>query len=167
MSFIDAYLEYRSKNGEKLDQDSYLIRDQFDVTDIEQIRNKSKCITTGTLKVMLNLLLRKAGIRTVDDVNPHKRKEVARAHGFRKFFTKQLIDSKLDLVHVELLHGHDIGLPGKYYRPIKQDMFIQFEKAIDNLTINEENHLRRKVQILQIEKTRLDRIEEKICISGF
>ena len=55
-SFIDAYKEYRTKNGEKLGPDSYLIRDQFDVTDIDQIRNKTRGIQTGTLKVMLNLV---------------------------------------------------------------------------------------------------------------
>jgi site-specific recombinase XerD len=77
-SFIDAYLEYRTKQGEKLMQDSYLIRDQFDLTDIEQIRNKSKGIQTGTLKVMLNLLLVKAGVREVNHTG-HKRHEVARA----------------------------------------------------------------------------------------
>lgn len=41
-SFIDAYLEHRTQNGEKLNPDSYLIRDQFDITDLEQIRNKSR-----------------------------------------------------------------------------------------------------------------------------
>jgi site-specific recombinase XerD len=40
-SFIDSYLQYREKNGEKLGPDSFLIRDQFDITDIEQIRNRS------------------------------------------------------------------------------------------------------------------------------
>ncbi|MGB8766818.1 MAG: tyrosine-type recombinase/integrase, partial [Nitrososphaeraceae archaeon] len=92
-SFIDAYLEYRTQNGEKLDQNSYLIRDQFDITDIEQIRNESRGIQTGTLKVMLNTLLLKAGIRTVDRITPHKRKEVARAHGMRKFFSTMMIKS--------------------------------------------------------------------------
>ena len=29
-SFIDSYLEYRTRNGEKLNPNSYLIRDQFD-----------------------------------------------------------------------------------------------------------------------------------------
>jgi integrase len=33
-SFIDAYLQFRTQNGEKLNADSYLIRDQFDITDI-------------------------------------------------------------------------------------------------------------------------------------
>lgn len=34
--------------------------------------------------------------------------------------------------------------------------------TIDNLTINEENRLRKKVEILHVEKSRLDRIEEKM-----
>jgi site-specific recombinase XerD len=75
-SFIDSYLQYRTQNGEKLGPDSYLIRDQFDITDLDQIRNKSKGITTGTLKVLLNLLLVKAGVRQVNHTS-HKRKEVA------------------------------------------------------------------------------------------
>jgi len=93
-SFIDSYLEYRTKNGEKLTQDSYLIRKQFNINDLNQIRNKSRGISTGTLKIMLHTLLIKAGLRTVDHINPHKRKEVARAHGFRKFFTTQLVTLK-------------------------------------------------------------------------
>lgn len=49
-SFIDAYLHYRESNGEKLGPDSFLIRDQFDINDIEQIRNKSRGVTIQTLK---------------------------------------------------------------------------------------------------------------------
>lgn len=43
-SYIDAYLDFRTKNGENLNKDSYIIRDQFDIMDLEQIRNKSKGI---------------------------------------------------------------------------------------------------------------------------
>lgn len=53
-NFIDTYLQYRAKQGEKLTENSYLIRDQFNINDLEQIRNKSRCIQTGTLKVMLS-----------------------------------------------------------------------------------------------------------------
>jgi hypothetical protein len=38
-------------------------------------------------------------------------------------------------------------------------MFTKYEKALNSLTINEENRLRRKVEIMTIEKSRLDRIE--------
>jgi site-specific recombinase XerD len=55
--FIDAYLEYRTQNGEKLHKDSYLIRDQFDITDIDQVRNKSKGIALNTMKVIVHNVL--------------------------------------------------------------------------------------------------------------
>jgi hypothetical protein len=41
-------------------------------------------------------------------------------------------------------------------------MLEEYQKGEDNLTINEENRLRKKVEILTIEKSRLDRIEEKM-----
>jgi hypothetical protein len=41
-------------------------------------------------------------------------------------------------------------------------MFVEYEKAEDNLTIDPANRLRRKIETLTIEKSRLDRIEEKM-----
>ena len=37
-SVIKSYLEYRTKSGKLLDEESYLIREQFDINDFEQIR---------------------------------------------------------------------------------------------------------------------------------
>jgi len=161
-SFIDSYLEYRTKNGEKLTQDSYLIREQFNINDLNQIRNKSRGISTGTLKIMLHTLLIKAGLRTVDHINPHKRKEVARAHGFRKFFTTQLVNSKVNPEIREMLLGHKIGLASCYYRPTQEEMFTEFQKAIDNLTIDPANRLLKQVKVLEIEKSRLDNLERSL-----
>lgn len=86
-SFIDAYLQYRVQNGEKLHKDSFLIRDQFDITDIEQICNKSKGIALNTIKVIVHTILIKSGVRTVDHSIKYNRKEVPKSHGFSKFFT--------------------------------------------------------------------------------
>ena len=41
-SYIDSYLEYRTRSGEKLTKDSFLIREQFDVNDIEQVRKQGR-----------------------------------------------------------------------------------------------------------------------------
>jgi integrase len=157
-SFIDSYLDYRSKSGEKLGSDSYLIRGQFDLIDIEQIRNKSKNIQTGTLKVMLNLLLVKAGLRTIDHTS-HERHEVARAHGFRKFFTTQMIKSKVNYENRLMMEGHSLGITDHYARIDVQDNFVEYQKAIDNLTIDPANRLLKQVKILQVEKSRLDLLE--------
>jgi len=163
-SFIDSYLEFREKNGEKLNKDSFLIRDQFDITDIEQIRNKSRGIKLNTLNAIIGMVLVKAGLRIVDHTSKHIRKQVARAHGFRKFCTTQLVNSKVNPEIREMLLGHKIGLAGCYYRPTEEEMYAEYEKAIDLLTINEENRLKRKVDSLEIKKDEIRAILERIKI---
>lgn len=65
-SYIDAYLEFRTKNGENLNKDSYIIRDQFDITDLEQIRNKSKGLSISGIESLLNVLLLKLGVKAYE-----------------------------------------------------------------------------------------------------
>jgi integrase len=161
-SFIDLYLEYRQKNGEKLDKDSFLIRDQFDITDMEQIRNKSRGISLSTITTILHFILIKAGVKVVDHTSKHTRKEVSSSHGFRKFFTTQVVNSKVNPEIREMLLGHKIGLASAYYRPTEEEMYEECSKAIDNLTIDPANRLQRKVETLTIEKSRVDKLEEKI-----
>jgi len=164
-SFIQNYLEYRSTNGEQLTENSYLIRNQFDINDLEQIRNKSKGIQTGTLKVMLNTLLRKAGLRTVDRITPHKRKEVAMAHGMRKLFCTQLVKAKLQTEYRWFLEGHKMKGNDESYVKIEDDineMFQQYKLAINNLTVSDEYRLKEQVKSLLVNKSRIDELEENL-----
>ncbi|MGH9996557.1 MAG: tyrosine-type recombinase/integrase [Nitrososphaeraceae archaeon] len=160
-SFIDSYLEFREKNGEKLHQDSYLIRDQFDITDIEQIRNKSKGISRHTVMGIVENALLKAGVKTVDHTLRYNRKEVMKCHGFRKFAFTAMSNARINAEIREMLVGHKMNLASCYYRPTEEEMLQEYEKAIDNLTIDPANRLRRKVETLEIEKSRMDRIELK------
>ena len=98
----------------------------------------------------------------MDPVNPGGYKDVQRLHGFRKFFTKQLVDSKVGPEIREMLLGHNIGLAGAYYKPTEDEMLEEYMKAVDNLTINPENRLRRKVEKLEVEKTQFDRLAAQI-----
>jgi hypothetical protein len=83
------------------------------------VRKKSEPISLHTLSKGLENYLIKAGLRTIDHT-ANKRKEIARAHGFRKFFTKQLINSKVNPEIREMLLGHSIGLAGAYYKPTEE-----------------------------------------------
>ncbi|MGI0033813.1 MAG: tyrosine-type recombinase/integrase [Nitrososphaeraceae archaeon] len=162
-SAIDFYLDYRKRNGENLEPESYLIREQFDINDVEQVRSKGFPIKTNTIKNQLAVILVRAGIRTMDHTNGHRsRHQVKTSHGFRKFFETQLIESDVNLIVMKLLMGHDIKLDGSYYRPTEEFMLSEYEKAIDNLTINEENRLRKKVETLEIEKSKIDTIALKL-----
>jgi integrase len=103
-TYIDAYLDFRSKNGEDMNNDSYLIREQFDITYLEQIKNKSKGLSISGIESLLSVLLLKSGVRPLN--HSRNRKEVARAHGFRKFFTTQCINSDVNPEVREMLLGH-------------------------------------------------------------
>lgn len=151
---IDNYLDMRSRYGEKLIEESYLIREQFDIRDQFQIK-KPKQVTREGIQWMIKDIAKRSGVRT---------KEVALAHGFRKFFTTQLIQSKVNPEIREMLLGHKIGLASAYYRPTEQEMYEEYEKAVNHLTINEENRLKIKIQKLEVEKTRIDKLEENFRI---
>ena len=69
------------------------------------------------------------------------------AHGFRKFFTTQLISSKVNPEIREMLLGHKIGLASAYYRPTVEEMYNEYSKAIDNLTINPANRYKERLNI--------------------
>ena len=79
-------------------------------------------------------------------------------HGFRKFFTTQCINAKVNPEIREMLLGHKIGLTSCYYRPTEEEMCTEYQNAIDNLTIDPANRLQRKIETLSIEKSNPDRI---------
>lgn len=64
--------------------------------------------------------------------------------------------------NVELLSGRDIGISQSYYKPAEYQLLADYLNAVPSLTISEENKLRKEIETLTIEKSRLDRIEEKM-----
>jgi integrase len=149
---IDNYLDMRSAYGENINSESFLIREQFDIREQFAIR-KPRQITHRSLEWKLINLAERSGIRKREHQTESKkfssiRKDVAIAHGFRKFFTTQLINSKVNSEIREMLLGHKIGLASAYYRPTDEEMYQEYEKAVNSLTINEEYRLRKKVDEL-------------------
>jgi integrase len=132
---IDAYLDFRTRRGEKISQDSYLLVRKFS----PKSKVKGIPLKGRALWAILEDCISNSGLREIDHVNPFKRKQIAIFHGFRKFFTKQLIDSKLNPEIREMLLGHKIGLASCYYKPTEQEMLNEYLKAVGLLTINEEN----------------------------
>ncbi len=150
---IANYLDMRSRYGEKLDDNSYLIREQFDIRDSFQIKNPRQ-IKRDAIQWMIKDVVKRCGVG----------KDVMLAHGFRKFFTTQLVQNKVNPEIREMLLGHKIGLASCYYRPTEEEMYAEYQKAIDNLTINEENRLKRKVEKLEVEKTQYEALAADIEI---
>jgi integrase len=155
---IDEYLEFRVRRGEKITQDSYLVVRKFSL----KTKVKGKPFKGRALWAVLEDCISNCGLREINHVNPFKRKQVPIFHGFRKWHTKQLIDSKLNPEIREILLGHKIGLTGCYYKPTPKEMYEEYQKAVDNLTIDPSNRLQRKVETLTIEKSILDSIASRL-----
>ena len=114
------------------------------------------------------------GLLVVDHVNPSgNRKEVKLSHGYRKYFVTMLVNSKISETIISKLTGHTIpnsmGLLQIYSKQTEDQMLKEYLKAVDNLTINPENRLLRKVEKLEVEASQLQwlqvavqRLEAKI-----
>ncbi len=163
---IDSYLSYRARYGEKLKPEAPLIREQFNTNDLLKIRYPHQN-SEYTIAANLRNLLVRSGISTVAHITEttafegRERKPVARAHGFRKFVTTNMIRAKLNPEIREMLLGHSIGLSGSYYRPDYSEMVEEYAKVVDLLTINEEHRLRRKVSELTEKKDEIEIMESK------
>jgi hypothetical protein len=75
-----------------------------------------------------------------------KRREWKIVHGYRKFF-KSKAEQMMKPINVEILLGHNIGLSGAYYRPTEKEILNDYLKAIDELTINENEDSKLKEEI--------------------
>ncbi len=157
---LETYFDVRRRDGEVINEKSPVIREQYNrqsLLSIEYPRHTTK----AALSRILEDIIERAGLRTIQHRggvggSATYRKDVMLAHGFRKFFTTQLINSKVNPEIREMLLGHSIGLASAYYKPTEDEMLDEYMKAADNLTINEENRLRRKVEVLTIEKSKVD-----------
>jgi len=148
---IDDYFDIRLRHGEKLNDDSYLIREQFDVKN----PGKPRPVKTLTIQRRLIDMSKRLGMRN---------NQVPIAHGFRKFFTTMLIKSNVKAEIRLKLEGHSIGITEHYWYPSEEEMYAGYEMAIDNLTIDPTNRLRKKIETLTIEKSRLEAMEEDLKI---
>ncbi len=158
-AYIDSYLEYRTRAGEHLNGESFFIREQFDANDIAQVRKHGRGVTTYTISNILYALVLKSGIRKVNhNYTGRERTKIPLNHGYRKWWTHEAVEAKMNPEIREMLLSHSIGLAGAYYRPSEAEMAAEYMRAIDNgyFIISEEKKLKRRVEVLTIEKSKVD-----------
>lgn len=153
---LQDYLKWREEHGERpLAPDAPLIRDKFDVFTSRRLRPKP-LKPTSVLR-MMERLLQRAGI------SDHT---IAPDHSFRHFFDTMLINSNVNDRMKKYWMGHKagLGLDTRYYDPRNPDskkaLLIEYLKAVDLLTINDEQRLQREV--LKLRKDLLEAAPREI-----
>jgi integrase len=160
-NYIFEYLDYRTRCGEQINQESPLIRNDFQQDDMIRIQ-RPKPQTTYNFQFYLYEILITAGIRTPvkqdQDLNSNPknnnnkkrmRTEISANHGFRKFVHTTMTHAKILPEVREMLLGHKIGLSGAYYKPTEDEMLSEYLKVVNDLTINDEFRLSKQVQHLK------------------
>lgn len=168
---VDQYLDYRRRYGEDVDANSPLIREQFDRSDLLEIKHPKR-MTTRMIINSLTKTLVDAGVRPkVTLIAGQKaggiRHEIKLAHGFRKYFDTQMSLAGVSEIWTQILEGHNIGLKGAYLRPSETDLLEGsdhmrgYVAAVDLLTINEEYRLKRELLQKKSELQQKDQLLSK------
>ena len=150
---INDYMQYRERcAAKKLAPNSPIIREQFERDDLLKVRNP-RPIKLVTIRTLIYETLLKAGIterehRTEGQTPGKVKKEIPMAHGFRKFFNTALMNADVHPSFKKLLMGHSVQLDEVYYDKgsdkSRVKLLEEYSKAIEALTINEENRLEKE-----------------------
>jgi integrase len=164
---INTYLSYRERYGEKLTPKSPVFRDQFDRNDPHSVYNV-KPLKLRAVERLISRTIEKSGLRTVQRQTELQhsehgkiRKDVRLTSGFRKFFDTQLIYADVRPAIKEMFMGHSIGYDDNYFKPSENDILEEYLTAVDWLTINEENRLKKQVNKLTKKQDEIEVMKER------
>jgi integrase/recombinase XerD len=157
---IDKYIETRRKAGEKITEESYLIRNDYDYLSQDKIRNPEP-LTANALVSLIDRLITEIGLKKTNYKTQdykYQRHDKALFHAFRKFFETCLEECNVNAGAIVKLMGWNQDLRSVYNRPAEKILLTEYLKAVNELTINEENRLRKRVEKLEVEKSIVDQM---------
>ncbi len=153
LASLDQYLKYRKSQGEKINAESWLIRDKF--ATFSNKTNKPNPTSVKSINKQMRFLLRKAGL-PFEELQPD--------HSLRKFFNTALMNSDVAYTFKELMMGHSIKLDNVYYdknnEKSQQKILLEYMKAIDALTIHNEYRLRKQIVDYEEKLKDVPRVEQ-------
>ena len=167
---IDQYIDKRKSDGEKITQESFLIRNDYDAnrggagTSYSSIRNP-KPLNKNNLMVLIPSLLTRINFRQRNHVTEnykYQRQNKSTFHAFRKFFNTCLGNCDVNVTIKEMMMGHSTGLDDTYYKPNEKQMLSEYSKAINELTISDENRLRIENEIMKEERDEIKMLASRI-----
>jgi integrase len=146
---VQSYLDWRREHGETITENSPLFRDKFDPLITSYLTydggkpEEPKRMTGAMIGAYYNRLFYECGFRT----SPKRRHEFS-VHGFRKWFKTRCENAGVKPIITELLMGHSVGISDSYYRPTEKDLLEEYLKAVEALTVGNENRLKMQVELL-------------------
>jgi len=153
---IKEYMDFRASHGESITKSSWVLRDQFDVTETKGLATIPKQLKSSGLKRLIERALKAQGIRKPLEKGK-KRHEFQADHGFRKYF-KTVAERHMKSLNVEILMGHSTGLADNYYRIPEKELLEEYLKAVPDLSLFNSPRIAEEERLRSIEK-RMERME--------
>ena len=148
---IKTWMDYRSSYGEKITDDSWVMRDLWKTTNLASISRSGSAthpvrLKNEAIRTILCRALNHQNIRT-GLKEGQRRYDFKAAHGFRKYFRTRT-DNVMRAGNIAILMGYDLGISKSYYKPTENELLEDYLNAVDLLTVNEENRLKHKIEEL-------------------
>jgi integrase len=134
---LKEWMDFRAANGEDIDEESPVMRDIFAFKYGRSTAKNPRMILAESVWKIIERGLKEQGIRQ-PLVNGTKRYEFQGAHGFRKYFKTRAEQAGMRPFNVETLMDHSLGISDHYGRPMEQDLFSDYLKVVEALTINKQ-----------------------------
>jgi integrase len=136
---VKEWMDFRESFGEIINRDSWVMRDIWQTTNVKYgakwgLATMPKQLKSSAIKRLIDRALWEQGLRH-QLKNGERRHEFKTVHGFRKFF-KTHCEQVMKSINVEILMGHTIGVSDCYYKPSEKEILEDYLKAINVLTIN-------------------------------
>ena len=161
---LEKWMDYRRESGEAINGNSWVLRNIWDTKQGFKrgfIDSPKKLKSSGVKRLMEDALWIQ-GLRKKLEQGK-KRHEFQADHGLRKWFKTRCEISGMKPINVEKLMGHSIGIPGSYYRATERELLDDYMKAIDFLTISNENRLEKQIQdIMEQSKLNNDNVKSQL-----
>jgi hypothetical protein len=146
---LKKWKDYRLQSGESVETNSWIMRN---------IWNTKKGYTRGPVSAPIKLktegvkrlvedALWTQGLRKKLDSNK-KRHEFQTDHGLRKWFKTRCELAGMKPINIEILMNHSTGISDSYYRATETELLEDYLKAVDSLTINNQNKLQKQAAVL-------------------
>jgi len=159
---LDKWIIYRKDSGEKIDGNSWVMRQLWDTKEgyyhHGTIKNPEKLKSSGIKRLMEDALWTQ-GIRKKSQLK-RNRYEFQTDHGFRKWFKTRCEMSGMKSINIEILMGHSIGISDSYYKLTEDELLTEYLKASDYLIISDENQLQKQYDTTQIQNQKEFRLIE-------
>lgn len=163
------YMSFRQKNGEIITDDSVIIRDEWQTTDVglkrganRSMASNPKGIKKGSIERYLARAEKKEGFH--QELLPGvKRYPIKTVHGFRRFFETQALRAGMTKMNVDYLMGHELGISEHYFDADEFTMLDDYLKAVNPLTIFNNNNYNNSIylqnKVAELTEKRLAELE--------